>query len=390
MSIHDDHDVECVIVGAGIVGASCAYYLRKAGVGCAVVDAGRAFSGASTTNAGGLHFQLSFTAMRDGERSFRRYLAISELNDDARKRWPELEAELGHDLDLSTHGGVVVGETPADVDQLRFKADLEAAAGFRTAFMAGADLRDQCPELSHDIEGGSWHPWEGHSNPRLVAGALMRQLASSGCQIWEDTAVVSVSRDSRGWHVRTAHTSFRSDSLVVAAGAWTGHVMNLLGVDLPMLVRPLTMSVSQKTAPMMTALVMHASKPLSVKQVRDGHVIVGGGRPATLRSDGRRWGSPGPHVPNLLTNLGDAARVVPGTEGLSVLRSWQGVLGFPSDGQPAIGQIPGLRDAYVAVGGHTGWTIGPSCGWVASNLVLGVGDSVRPELSPARFGSRAA
>jgi sarcosine oxidase subunit beta len=390
MNGHADLAVDCVIVGAGIVGASCAYYLRKAGVDCALVDSGSAFSAASTNNAGGLHYQFSFTAMREGRQSFARYLAIRDLNEDARDRWASLEAELGRDLDLSTHGGVVVGETPADIDQLRAKVELESSARFGSVFLERDELWARCPELSHEIEGGSWNPWEGHVNPRLVSGALMQDLAANGCHIWENSQVEAVARDSQGWHVRTQHASLRSGSLVVAAGAWTGKVARLLGLELPMSVRPLTMSVTQKTPPRMTALVMHASRPLSVKQVRDGNVVVGGGRPASLPVQGERWGKPGPHVPNLLTNLDDAARVVPGIEGLPVLRSWQGVLGFPADGQPIIGPIPGQRDAYVAVGGHTGWTIGPSCGWAVSNLVLGVGDPIRPELSPVRFRSAAA
>jgi glycine/D-amino acid oxidase-like deaminating enzyme len=390
MNGHGDLDVDCAVIGAGIVGASCAYYLRNAGVDCALVDSGSAFSGASTNNAGGLHYQFSFTAMREGRQSFTRYLAIRDLNEDARERWVSLEAELDQELDLSMHGGVVVGETAEDIEQLRAKAELESAAQFGSVFLDRDELLSRCPELSREVQGGSWNPWEGHVNPRLVSGALMQRLAVDGCLIWENSRVTSLLRDSRGWHVRTERSSLRASSIVVAAGAWTSQVMRLLGLDLPMSVRPLTMSVSQKAPPTMTALVMHASRPLSVKQVRDGNIIVGGGRPALLGLRGEHWSSPAPHVPNLLINLGDAARVVPGIEGLPVLRSWQGVLGFPVDGQPVIGPVPGHRDAYVAVGGHTGWTIGPSCGWAVSNLVLGAGDPIRPELSPIRFRSEAA
>jgi sarcosine oxidase subunit beta len=390
MKIHGDLEVDCVVIGAGVVGASCAYYLRNAGVNCALVDSGAAFSGASTDNAGGLHYQFSFTAMREGRKNFRRYLAIRDLNEDSRERWVSLESELGQSLDLSMHGGVVVGETPADIDQLRAKVELESAAGLGSVLLEHDELMSRCPELSHTIQGGSWNPWDGHVNPRLVSGALMRRLITDGCHVQEYSPVEAITRDSRGWHVRTADVSFRCTSVVVAAGAWTGRVVRLLGLEIPMSVRPLTMSVSQKTRPMMNALVMHASMPLSVKQVQDGNIVVGGGRPAVLAVDGSRWAAPGPHVPNLLTNLADAARVIPAAEGLPILRSWQGVLGFPSDGQPVIGPIPGHQDAFVAVGGHTGWTIGPSCGWAVSNLVLGVGEAIRPELSPARFRSEAA
>lgn len=382
-----DSDVECVVVGGGIVGSSCAYYLQAAGVQCALVDAKALFSQASTTNAGGLHFQFSFTAMRSGDRGFRRHLAIQGLNEDARTRWPALEAELGGDIELSTHGGVVVGESVGDLEQLKSKATLESHAGFASVYLDGAELRERCPEISAGINGGSWNPWEGHVNPRFVSGALTSHLIASGCEVWPDTPVHRLSRARDGWHVAAGETSFRAQSIVIAAGAWTGKVVGLLGFNLAMELRPLTMSVTQKVQPLMTALVMHASCPLSVKQLRDGNVVVSGGRPATLAVRDAEWpGTPGPRVSNLLTNLADAARVVPATEGLSVLRSWQGILGYPSDGLPVIGPIPGFRDAYVAVGGHTGWTIGPSCGWAARNLVLGEANPAVPaQLSPTRL-----
>lgn len=382
-----DHKVDCLVVGGGIVGATCAYYLQTAGVECALVDAKDLFSQASTANAGGLHYQFSFTAMREGERGFRRHLAVQELNEDAHDRWPALQKQLGCDLELSTHGGVVVGETETDLERLNLKANLERTAGFATTYLTGKELRSRFPEVASEIKGGSWNPWEGHVNPRLVSGALITQLRASGCQLWPNSPIHTLHRTRGGWHVSAGQTSFRCDAVVIAAGVWTGKVAKLLDLDLQMHVRPLTMSVTQKAAPLMTALVMHASRPLSVKQVRDGNVIVGGGRPAVLTVQASGWpGRPGPHVPNLITNLSDAARVVPKTDGLSVLRSWQGVLGYPSDGLPVIGPVPGHRGAYVAVGGHTGWTIGPSCGSAARDLVLGERCAlVRPPLSSMRL-----
>lgn len=383
-------DTEYVVVGGGIVGCTAAMHLAEMGQQVTVIDKGFLFGSASTENAGGLHFQLSFTAMREGEQGFKRHLAIQGLNIDAHHRWKSLDSYFDQGLELEMNGGLVVGEDLHDEKQLIRKVDLEQSAGFETQFVGQESAHNLCPDLSSTVRSAAWHPWEGHVNPRHVSDRMAQWLeVAGGVTVSCNTSVLGFDPTHDGrWRIFTDRGEICARKVILAAGAWTGRLAALAGVRIPMQIRPLTMSVSRKLPTRrLHHLVMHASYPLSVKQVEDGNMIIGGGRPAILRESQIEWpGSPQPDVKNIFRNLEDSARVLPFMRSVPILRSWHGVLGYPDDGLPVLGQSAAAPGLIFAVGGHTGWTIGPSCGYVAASLACTAHSNVEiADLHPDRF-----
>ncbi|UFS58253.1 NAD(P)/FAD-dependent oxidoreductase [Subtercola endophyticus] len=381
-----------LIVGAGIVGCSAAHYLAARGVSVTVLDAGAIGGQASTQTAGNLHFQLSYTAMKGSKAEFEQHTKILELNLDANRRWRELATDFSGAIDITQNGGVVVAETDGDRDALRQKSELERRAGFTTTYLDREELAERVPEVSDTIVGGSWHADEGWVNARTVCYELARRAEFDGAQFVLNSFVTGIRRRGGSWAVRAGDRSFVADTIIVAAGAWTQKVAALADAVVPMHASALTMSVSNSSPPIMSRLVMHASRPLSLKQVSSGNVMIGGGRRATLLEAASPLGwSTEPVLESIVGGIDDCGRVVPAARGLSVIRSWQGLLGSPADEIPVIGEVPGRPGMIVAVAGHTGYTLGPSCGWAAAQIAMRERTDVdAARFTPSRFAGASA
>ena len=99
MSSGRGYDV--VVVGAGIIGAACSYFLARGGLRVAVVERGTVASG--TTGAGEGNILVS-----DKEPGPELELALL-----SQRLWRELAGELGPAAELEPKGGLVVADGPA-------------------------------------------------------------------------------------------------------------------------------------------------------------------------------------------------------------------------------------------------------------------------------------
>src|SRR6185312_4668264 len=108
--------LDAVVIGAGIVGAACAYYLARAGLRVAVADRGAVASG--TTGAGEGNILIS-------DKEPGPELALAQLS---QRLWRELGDELGPGAELDPKGGLVVAAGPAEHAGLREFAAAQAQA----------------------------------------------------------------------------------------------------------------------------------------------------------------------------------------------------------------------------------------------------------------------
>ena len=197
-----------------------------------------------------------------------------------------------------------------------------------------------------------------------------------------ETRVTRMAPEGAGWQVETAGGAWRAGRVLVAAGAGTGALVAPLGLRVPTVAEPLHMNVTEATGPLVTHLVQHAERMITMKQLAAGQVVIGGGWPARLAPGD---GHPEVESSSLFGNLGLAQHLVPKVGRLRLIRSWAGV-NTTADGQCILGESPQQRGLFFAVPGDAGYTLGPLVGRLAAAALLGRdGGFDITRFTPARF-----
>jgi sarcosine oxidase subunit beta len=357
--------VEIAIVGGGIVGASCAFFLAERGTSTLLLESGRVGREASGVNAGGVRQQ--------GRALPEMPLAIQSLS-----LWAALDKRLGARLEYERCGDLRIVESEDDAARLAALAERERQAGLVLEWVEGAALRALVPALAPGVLGGTYCATGGQANPLLVAPTFGRRARDAGAMIWEGCAVRQVARDGDGFTLETAGGRVRAARLVVSAGAWTPALVAPLGMSLPIELYVPQMQATAALPRVLGLVLLGFGRRLSMKQMRSGAVLIGGGKPG--------WGdlatrARGLDLDSMRLGVQDAAEVVPVLRGVEMTRSWVGLEGRTPDEMPIIDCLEDGR-LLVAAGfcGH-GFAIGPVVGRLLSEWLL----DGRPSLDLSAF-----
>src|SRR4051812_3751567 len=169
---------DVVIVGAGVIGLSCAWRLAERGLSVRVLERDQPGAGASGVAAGML---APVTEAEFGEE------ALLAMNLDSAERWPAFAAELseraGADVGYTRGGALVVAADRDDAEELRRLHEFQRSLGLESEWLTPSAARRMEPALSPRIAGAIHAPHEAQADPRLLVGALAKALLSAGGEI---------------------------------------------------------------------------------------------------------------------------------------------------------------------------------------------------------------
>lgn len=346
---------DVLVIGAGVVGACVARALARAGEQVLVVDRDAPAQQASTANAGSLHVQLlSFDFGAKAQAGGGPAAETLCLGAPAVALWREIAAESGRDLGLRITGGLMVAETERDLAFLAAKAGIEARHGVETHILRGNALHDLEPNLSPALIGAALCPAEGKIDPLTATFAVLEQARQAGAAFRQDAPVLAIEQGPGGFEVETGVGRITARRVVNCAGAWAPRISAMVARPIPVAGAPLQMMVTEPGPPLLTRLVMHADRHLSLKQTANGALLIGGGWSAGLdeatgASKALRWAMEG--------NAWVACRVLPAASGLHLLRVWAG-MNIDIDGAPILGEMPGAPGFWNCVTSN-GYTLAP-------------------------------
>ncbi len=213
--------MDVLVIGAGIVGASCAYHLTKRGARVRVLErASQPATGSTGRSAAGLRHQFShpqnvrfslasaaalqrFHHDTGGYAGYRRVGYLFLLGEDDRVRWLEqqqMQRELGARVEA------------LDVTELQRRFPYIAAERF---------------------QAGSFGPDDGVVDPHGITLGYLAAARSGGAEVLFEAEVQSLQRRAGQWHVGTATQRYSADVVVNAAGPSAATVAALAGVALP-------------------------------------------------------------------------------------------------------------------------------------------------------------
>jgi glycine/D-amino acid oxidase-like deaminating enzyme len=353
---------DVVVIGAGIVGAACAYQAAAAGLTVCVVDRGPVAGG--TTGAGEGNLLVS-----DKEPGPELDLAL--LSNREWRRLGELplgDGTVAAAIELDPKGGLVVASAPSGFAALQRFAKEQAGAGVESAEVPADRLAEYEPNLASGLAGAYHYPQDMQLQPMLAAASLLRLARAAGTEVILGEAVDGLLRSgARVTGVRTTRRRISAGAVVNCAGTWAGEVAALAGVRLPVAPRrgfvlvtePLPRVVRHKVyLADYVADVASDSAALQASAVVEGTpsgtVLIG----ATRERVGfdRSWSQAA--VQRLAS---DAIRLFPFLADVVALRAYRGFRPYCPDHLPVIGPDPRAPGLWHAAG-HEGAGIGLSAG----------------------------
>ena len=260
-------NVDVLVVGAGVIGLSCAWRAASRGMSVKVIERDRPGAGASGVAAGML--------APVGEASWGedRLLGLTLAS---HRAWPRYAGELaeasGRDVGLLALGALHVALDRDEAADLRRRFELMRAHGLDAEWLAPSACRELEPGLAGGGHGGVHAPHEAAVDPRLLLAALEAALENAGGALEIAEVRESILDGDRVVGVVTADgVEHRAATTVVAAGAWAAADWVPEPARLPL--RPVKGQILTLRGP--------ASRPVC------GRIVAGERFYAVPRSDGR-------------------------------------------------------------------------------------------------------
>ncbi|MFN8146197.1 MAG: FAD-binding oxidoreductase [Candidatus Nanopelagicales bacterium] len=378
---------DVVVVGAGIVGACCAYELSRAGLSVCVVDRGGVASG--TTGAGEGNILVSDKAAGPE-------LELALLS---RQLWFELLDVLPGAVELEPKGGVIVTGTETGLRSLAALSEGQRASGVEAYDVDAAGLLDLEPHLAPTLLGGVHYPQDMQVQPMLAAAHLLRRARDLGAALRLRTEVLGAVTGAGGAvvGVATDRGPIACRWIVNAAGTWGGEVSSRLRAPVPVLPRRGFILVTEPLGDVVRHKVYGAdyvdnvassaegleTSPV-IESTRAGTVLIGASR--------ERVGFDRTVSYDVLGRLAaQATALFPVLGAARVQRTYRGFRPYCPDHLPVIGLDPRV-DGVVHACGHEGAGIGlaPATGRLVAQALTGVATSMPLDaFSPVRFEAAA-
>jgi len=351
-----ESDFDTVVIGGGVVGLCLTWFLAETGAAVLCIDDGR--EAGSTANAGSLHVQMQSRLMRLFPGRLADYQKTMPIYPRAVDYWAVIANELDEDVELQIGGGLMVADSQQQLAALEEKCKCERQSGLDTDIVGRQELLRLAPYLHSGTLGAVHCAKEGKINPLLANAAIRNRVRSSGGVIRPHCHVERIEPASRGYLVTTGAEIFRTGRVVIA--------------------------VTDATDSFITHLLQHAERPITMKQMRSGQVLIGGGWPA---NHGRQGGVPEVLRDSLIGNLRLAQEMVPRVGSLRVTRSWAGINPMV-DLLSVLGEVDSMPGVFVAVPGDAGYTLGPYCARLLVDRMSGISsDFPLTDFSPTRFAA---
>lgn len=352
---------DVIIVGAGIMGSSAAFFLRQRGCSVTLIERGLAGQQASGTNFGNVR--------RQG-----RALVQLALANRAMPIWRGMKELIGEDVEYiqSGHLRVCYRDRPELAARLEDYAREARPLGLNLELLSGTALRSRFPFLGPEVLAASYSPQDGHANPRLVAPAFARAARRSGAAIFENTRIVNAEKDGEDFRVTSEDGRvFRAPALLITAGAWAHVLSAQFGEPIQLVSRGPTMSVTEPVPysilPAVGVFTPVEAETVYFRQIPRGNVIIGGSYRGEAHTDVcRAYVKP----ENTLSQLRQIRRLAPALQRLNIIRVWSGIEGYLPDSLPIIGPSERITGLYYAFGfSGAGFQVGPGVGDVMAELI---------------------
>lgn len=394
-----------IVIGAGVIGSTCAYYLIKAGCTVTLVDQGSFGSGASHGNCGyvapshvlplagprvlgntmkamlspdspfsvrpGMNMALWGWLLQFAKRCNVKHMmkaapAINALLQSSRRLYDELFANEGFDTDWQTKGILFAFQSKQAHEHYTHTNEL-----LHRQFNMGAERYDGDevqklePALKSGLAGGWHYKDDAHLRPDRLIANWKRWLTEHEVTIKENckvTGLIAEGNQVKG--IKTAGGDIEGTHVIVATGAWTPMLNEQLQCKVPIQPGKGYSVTMTKPTPCPVVPLIFEEHRVAVTPFADGYrlgsIMEFAGYDATMN----------PKRIELLRS--GASHYLTTPCGETVLEQWWGWRPMTYDSVPIIGAVPAFSNAYLATG-HSmlGLSLATGTGKLVCEMILG-------------------
>jgi D-amino-acid dehydrogenase len=404
--------VKIIVLGAGVVGVTAAWYLTAAGHEVTVIER-RDAAGMETSFANGGQISaghaepwakpsvlpkiLGWLGREDAPLLFRpradwaqwkwglRFLyeclpgrferhsrTLAALAGYSRERLHTLRAELGLRYDQLERGILQFATNQRDFDALAHEAEAMRATGSGREVKSAAACLELEPALKHSsdpVVGGVYAPTDESGDACRFTQELARLAASRGVRFRFGTAIEAL--EASGDAVKSVRLhgkdSVAADAYVVALGSYSPLLLRPLGIRIP--VYPLKgYSITLPLGP------ADAAAAPTVSLTDEAYKIVISRLGNRLRAAGTAELTGYDTSINPVRCAAIARRIrelFPGLGGITTVENWSGLRPATPNNVPVIGRSK-LRNLFLNTGhGTLGWTLACGSGSLIADVITG-------------------
>ncbi|MGY9011699.1 MAG: NAD(P)/FAD-dependent oxidoreductase, partial [Rhodobacterales bacterium] len=181
-----------VIIGGGVVGASCLYHLAKAGMAdCVLLERNELTAGSTWHAAGNVPtFSTSWSVM-----NMQRY--STDL-------YRGLGAAVDYPMNYHVTGSIRLAHSKERMQEFERAKGMGKSQGMDLDILAVDDIKGRYPFIeTHDLHGALYDPNDGDIDPAQLTQALAKGARDLGAKILRFTPATGVSRQGDDWIVQT-------------------------------------------------------------------------------------------------------------------------------------------------------------------------------------------
>ena len=347
-----------VIIGGGAVGVSGLYHLAKAGWSdCILLEKNELTAGSTWHAAGNVPtFSSSWSIMNMQRYSTELYRGLGEAVD--------------YPMNYHVTGSLRLAHSVERMREFERARGMGLYQGMTIESLSLADLKDRYPFIElHDLEGGLYDPHDGDIDPAQLTQALAKGARDMGARILRHRPATGIRREGNEWVVETEQGDIRCEIVVNAGGYYAQRIGEWFrpfgGRRVPMMVMSHQYLLTEEIPELEAWSAEHGRKLPLLRDVDSSYYLrqekTGLNLGPYERNCVAHWADPSDPMPEdfsfqlypddlerLEWYVSDAMARVPLLETAGVSKVINGPIPYTPDGNPLIGPMPGVRNAYEA------------------------------------------
>ena len=414
-------DKKVVIVGAGIVGLSTAYYLNKAGIDVTVIKSTNGNDNCSYGNAGyvapshliplaspgiisqGLKWMFSssspfyiqpklsrdllkwgwlFKKASTDKRVKASIPVLYDLTTQSQQLYEQILAEERIEAGYNKPGLLMVCQTK---EALKHEIELVEIAnqyGLEASVLSKEETEKLDPNVAYNMTGSVYFGCDGWMTPNVFMDEFKALLIKRGVKIDYQTELQEISiRGNKITEFVTNSGSYQADEYIIAAGSWSPRLAKKLKIDIPLQPgKGYSFNIEKSpVSPKLPSILVEGR--IATTPMLNGLRIAG-----TMEITGVNHDINMKRVKGIIDSVKEA---IPDFENFDFnkIKPWAGLRPCTPDGLPYIGRSASLENLQIGTGhAMLGWTLGPITGKILSEDILGKTLSIQsPLLSVDRY-----